>query len=309
MTELGQLNPLHSVPQTGSIPVSGATINPVARQSLPTEIIRDFLTVPGIAGIALIDGHPTPRLYAADPKLEIHQPKVFLANVTQILRTLTSEVQQLDFYFGTYRLYVCRMGFGFTVAVLTHCDVKWRNSSEELRQFCQAVQSHLKASITLLEDWASARDNIDRPSDSFQWDMVTTDVLPRVSLSVNASVSLPVNVPVSPPVSVPSLQDYLNAFNHLSTIAAQYLGGTIITSQVKRSRPQGEILAMITIAAKGQLTMLETDRAPSPEELQVLRQWTEAFRGQCSKIIRDFDTTTRGAGLTNEEATLLTGVS
>ena len=304
MTELGQLNPLHSVPQTGSTPVSGPTINPVARQSLPTEIIRDFLTVPGIAGIALIDGYPTPRLYAADPKLEIHQPKVFLANVTQILRTLTPEVQQLDFYFGTYRLYVCRMGFGFTVAVLTHCDVKWRNSSEELRQFCQAVQSHLKSSITLLEDWASARNNIDRTDDRFQWDMVTTDLLPPVSLPVSA----PISPPVIPPVSGPSLQNYLNAFNHLSTIAAQYLGGTIITSQVKRSRPQSEILAMITIAAKGQLTMLEADRVLSPDELQVLRQWTDAFRGQCSKIIRDFDTTTRGAGLTSEEATLLTGV-
>ena len=301
MTELGQLNPLHSVPQTGSTPVSGPTINPVARQSLPTEIIRDFLTVPGIAGIALIDGYPTPRLYAADPKLEIHQPKVFLANVTQILRTLTPEVQQLDFYFGTYRLYVCRMGFGFTVAVLTHCDVKWRNSSEELRPFCQAVQSHLKSSITLLEDWASARKNIDRTDDRFPWDMVTTNLRPPVSP--------PVIAPVSLPVSGPSLQDYLNAFNHLSTIAAQYLGGTIVTSQVKRSRPQSEMLAMVTIAAKGQLTMLEADRVLSPEELQVLRQWTNAFRGQCSKIIRDFDTTTRGAGLTSEEATLLTGVS
>ena len=173
MTELGQLNPLHPIPQTGSMPVSHTITNPVGCQPLPTEIIRDFLTVPGIAGIALIDGYPTPRLYSADPKLQIHQPKVFLANVTQILRTLTPEVQQLDFFFGTYRLYVCRMGFGFTVAVLTHCDVKWSNSSDELRSFCQAVQSHLKASIPLLEDWASARNHhqSDRPTaPELQWD-------------------------------------------------------------------------------------------------------------------------------------------
>ena len=299
MTELGKRNPLHSIPKTGSIPVSGITTNPVVCQSLATEIIRDFLTVPGIAGIALIvpliDGYPTPRLYCADPKLKIHQPKVFLANVSQILRTLTPEVQQLDFFFGTYRLYVCRMGFGFTVVVLAHCDLKWRNSSEALRPFCQAVQSHLKASIVLLEDWASTRNHqLNYPPAEPHRDAATTDLSPPTPVSLSSP-------------SLPLLQDYLNAFNHLIAIAAQYLGGTIIANQVKRSRPQGEILAMITIVAKGQLTS-EVDRVLSPEELQALRQWTQDLRGQCSRIIRDFDTTAQTAGLTNEEATLLTGV-
>jgi hypothetical protein len=295
MTE--RLNPLDSIPQTAS--VSGITPNRVVRQSLPTEIIRDFLTVPGIAGIALIDGYPTPRLYSADPNLEIHQPKVFLANVTQILRTLTPQVQQLDCFFGTYRLYIRRMGLGFTVAVLTHRDVKWRNSSEDIRPFCQAVQSHLKASIPLLEDWASARNNHQLDSSSQKeahWDTVSTEVL----------APSPPLLPVANP-TLPLLQDYLNASNHLSTIAAQYLGSTIIGTQVKRSRPQGEILSMITIVAKGQLTS-EVDRVLSPEELQALRQWTQDFRGQCSRIIRDFDTIAQAAGLTKEEVALLTGV-
>jgi hypothetical protein len=299
MTELGKLSPLHSIPQTGSIPVSGTITNPVDCQSLPTEIIRDFLTVPGISGIALIDplidGYPTPRLYSVDSKLEIHQPKIFLTNLTQILRTLTSEVQQLDFFFGTYRFYVCRMKLGFTVVVLTHCDMKWRNSYEALMPFCQAVQSQLKASIPLFEDWVFARNHqIDYPPAEPHSDAQTTDLRPPTPASL-------------PSPSLPLLQDYLNAFNHLSTIAAQYLGGTIISNQVKRSRPQGETLAMIIIVAKGQL-MSEADRVLSPEELQALRQWTQDLRGQCSRIIRDFDTIAQTAGLTNEEAALLTGV-
>ena len=299
MTELGKLNPLHSTSQTGSRPVSGNTTNPVVCKSLPTEIIRSFLTVPGIAGIALIealiDGYPTPRLYSADSKLQIRQPKVFLANVSQILRTLTPEVQQLDFFFGTYRLYVCRMGLEFTVVVLTHCNVKWRDNAEALRPFCQAVQCHLKASIPLLEEWASARNHqFDSPPAQPHYDAATTDLRPPSPASL-------------PSPSLPLLGDYLNAFNHLTTIAAQYLGGTIIANQVKRSRPQGETLAMITIVAKGQL-MSEVDRVISPEELQALRQWTQDLRGQCSRIILDFDTTAKTAGLTNEEATLLTGV-
>ncbi len=298
MTE--RLNPLDSIPQTAS--VSDIPPNQVARQSLPTEIIRDFLTVPGIAGIALIDGYPTPRLYSADPTLEIHQPKVFLANVTQILRTLTPQVQQLDCFFSTYRLYIRRMGLGFTVAVLTRRDVKWRNSSEDIRPFCQAVQSHLKASIPLLEDWASARNNhpLDSPSHKEpHWDTIATELLAPTP-------PLPVATP-----SLPRLQDYLKAYNHLSTIAAQYLGSTIIGSQVKRSRPQSEILSMITIVAKGQLIISEAsevDRVLSSEELQALRQWTQDFRGQCSRIIRDFDTIAQTAGLTKEEVALLTGV-
>lgn len=295
MTE--RLNSLDSIPQTAS--VSGITPNRVALQSLPTEIIRDFLTVPGIAGIALIDGYPTPRLYSADPNLEIHQPKVFLANVTQILRTLNPQIKQLDYFFGTYRLYIRRMGLGFTVAVLTHRDVKWRNSSEDLRPFCQAVQSHLKASIVLLEDWASARNN--NPLDGSSQKKPDLD-----AVATELPAPSPPRLPVATP-TLPLLQDYLNASNHLSTIAAQYLGSTIIGTQVKRSRPQGEILSMITIAAKGQL-ISEVDRVLSPEELQALRQWTQDFRGQCSKIIRDFDTIAQAAGLTKEEVALLTGV-
>lgn len=299
MTELGKLNPLHSTSQTGSIIVSGTT-NPVVGQSLPTEIIRDFLTLPGIAGIALIDplidGYPTPRLYSADSKLKIHQTNVFLANVSQILRTLTPEVQQLDFFFGTYRLYVWRMGLGFTMVILTHCNVKWRNSAEALRPFCQAVESHLKASIPLLEDWASGRNHQpDYPPAEPHQDAATTDLRPSTPASL-------------PSPSLPLLWDYLNAFNHLVAIAAQYLGGSIIANQVKRSRPQGETLAMITVVAKGQLTTPEADRVLSPEEFQALRQWTQDLRGHCSRIIRDFDTAAQTAGLTNEEATLLTGV-
>lgn len=293
MTE--RLNPLDSIPQTAS--VSGITPNRVAHQSLPTDIIRDFLTVPGIAGIALIDGHPTPCLYSADSSLEIHQPKVFLANMTQILRTLTPQVQQIDCFFGTYRLYVCRMGLEFTVAVLTHRDVKWRNGSEDIRLFCQAVQSHLKASIPLLEDWASARNNNQLELSSQKEphrDTVSTEVLAP-------------SPPPRPVAALPLLQDYLKAANHLSTIAAQYLGSTIIASQVKRSRPQGEILSMITIVSKGQL-ISEADRVLSPEELQALRQWNQDFRSQCSRIIRDFDTIAQAAGLTKEEVALLTGV-
>jgi hypothetical protein len=299
MTQLGKLNPRHSTSQTGTIRVSGTTTNPVVCQSLPTEIIRNFLTVPGIAGIALfdplIDGYPTPRLYCANSKLKIYQPKVFLANVSQILRTLAHEVQQLDFFFSTYRLYVCRMEFGFTVVVLTDCNVKWPNSSKALRPFCQAVQSHLKPSIQLLEEWASAGiSQLDYPPTEPHW-AATIDRLPPPAASL-------------PSPSLPLLREYLNAFNHLIAIAAQYLGGTITTNQVKRSRPQGETLAMITIVAKGELTTLDADRVLSPEEFQALRQWTQDLRGRCSKIIRNFDTTAQTAGLTNEEATLLTGV-
>ncbi len=298
MTELGKLNPLHSTSQTGSVLISGSIANPIVPQCLPTEIIRDFLTVPGIAGVALIealiDGCPTPRLYTADAKLKIHQPDVFLANVSQILRTLTPKVQQLDFFFGTYRLYVCRMEFGFTVVVLTYFNVKWRNSSGMLGPFCRAIQSHLKPSIQLLEEWASTR----TPQVDY----------PPAKSDQDAAPDLRTSPATLPKPTLPSLQDYLNAFNHLIAIAAQYLGGTIIANYVKRSRPQGETLVMITIVAKGQLTTLETDRVLSSEEFQALRQWTQDLRVQCSRIIRDFDTTAQTAGLTSEEATLLTGV-
>ncbi len=299
MTELRPSNRPYSIPETGSIPVSGPATNLVVGRSMAAEIVQDFLTVPGIAGIALIgvlmDGQPDPHLYAADPTLKIHRPKFFLTNLTQILRTLTPEVQQLDFFFGTYRIYVCHRESGFTVAVLTHSDVKWHNSFEQLGEFCQAVQSEPKAAIVLLENWTAARNHQRNPPPAEPHKTTAEPHPPRPE----SSLSDP---------SLPSLQDYLNAFNHLSTIASQYLGGAIVANQVKRSRPQGEILAMITIAAKGQLIRVETDRVLSPEELQALRQWNQDFRGHCSRIIRDFDATVRAAGLTSEESDLLTGV-
>jgi hypothetical protein len=234
----------------------------------PIEIIQDFLTVPGIAGIAMMDGSTIPRLYSADPTLQIQHPKTFLASVTPILRTLASEVQQLEFFFGTYRLYVNRLGYGFTVAVLTHQSIDWHNNSQNLQTFCETVQANLKISIPILETWASARNNL-----------------------------LPPHSPT------PDLQTYLNAFNHLTQIAAQTLGNTIITSQLNRSRP-GSLTIAIDIA-KTQLTA--PNQPLNPNQLKVLHQWTQDFRNQCSKIIRDFDTTARQAGLTSEEATLLFG--
>jgi hypothetical protein len=295
MTELGQPNTLQRQPS----PPQNATAHAgeISRVSppsshQPSEIIHDFLTVPGIAGIALIDGSTIPRLYAADPQLQIHQPKTFLANVTPILRSLAPEVQQLEFFFGTYRLYVCRLGYGFTVAVLTHCTIQWRNNSQDLRNFCQTVQAHLKISIPLLETWASARNN------------PRQEPVPRPLSAVLPSTVLPSPAVIPPSPSI-KLQDYLNAFNHLTTIAARTLGSTIITSQIKRSRPP-ELQISIDINPKGQL-QTPTDSPLTPSDLQQLRQWTQNFRGQCSKIIRDFDTTAQQAGLTSEEAALLKG--
>lgn len=279
MTELGShntLQPEQSQSSRMNLRSVGTQHRPVFALPQPSSIIKDFLTVPGIAGIALIDGSTIPRLYAADPHLQIHHPNLFLASVTPILRSLAPEIQQIEFLFATYRLYVYRLSYGFTVAVLTHQTVQWNNSAAaDLEPFCQTVQAHLNLSIPLLEDWASVR-----PDE-------------------NTAVTL---------------QDYLTAFNHLTSIAAQYLGSTLIASQLKRSRPPLADLIPIEINRKGQLIAAPDSTSGSspssthvltPHQLAALRQWSRTFLNHCSKIIRDFDTTARQAGLTSEEVALL----
>jgi hypothetical protein len=74
------------------------------------EIVKDFLTVPGIAGFGLMDGQSDRYFCNIDGSLVLQQEKLpLLQSVTQVLMTIPLEYQAIAWQWPTYQVYLHRI--------------------------------------------------------------------------------------------------------------------------------------------------------------------------------------------------------
>jgi hypothetical protein len=83
------------------------------------EVIQDFLTVPGIAGIALIDGLSRPYFHGFGANFDPLQQEAIAQGIQQVLETTPEGFNSFEFQFDFYRIYLHKLKRGITLLVLT----------------------------------------------------------------------------------------------------------------------------------------------------------------------------------------------
>ncbi|NMF82294.1 hypothetical protein [Nodosilinea sp. P-1105] len=251
------------------------------------QVIQNFLNLPGISGVALIDGRNRPFFFGPDISLNSHQQDVLAQGIQQVVSTTSDNFDTFSFRFTNQLAHIYKLDQGVILLVLMA-------ESQPLADYRSAV-SQLKA--TLME----APHNV-----------VPTFRLVAGCVTLNGPSQ---NTPASPAPGAEraelgtltiTFEDTVVALNHLSHSAAQYLGNVIVANTWKQARPANPWLDQFELQPNGSFRVVEASTTSLTEEQQQwVREWVSAFLQRGGRTIRNFHSLVSDTALTPQEKQLL----
>ncbi|MGG6297109.1 hypothetical protein ACQ4M4_22170 [Leptolyngbya sp. AN02str] len=314
----------------------------VLEHLMKREVIEDFLNLPGIAGIALMDGHSRPYFYGVDQNLNFQQKEALAQGIQQVVETTPAGFNFFEFQFVNHQIYIYKLDHRIVLLVLTGGDLVISDYSlavEELKTELQLDSANAIATFRLMAGnisltnqnyWkqraaaAVSSTGLQQPRSNSKSSYIqvpsngstaqlpsngstTHSPPPSAPPSVPAATS-PLPTSASPTAHKPdTLKDCLIALNEISQFASHYLGPTVVGNYWKSTRPAVEWLASISVDRTGRLVVVVNiaEKPLSPQEIEWLQTWTAAFIKRCSFVIRDFATLTQQIPLSLHQKLLL----
>ncbi len=256
------------------------------------QVIQNVLNLPGISGMALIDGRNRPFFFGPDISLNNQQQDALAQGIQQVVDTTPANFQTFSFRFVNQLAHIYKLGQGLILLVLITDQVP-------LPEYSSAID---ELKITLMEAPHNAVSTFRLMASCVT--LGSGSVVPSAAAEVNPKVQ-PLVDPVARAV-VPTRPEIAEALNHLSDGAAQYLGKTLVINTWKQSRPAHPWLEQFELQSDGHFTIRVDDQTPiTPEQHQGVKDWVAAFLGRGGRTIRNFQTLVGSQTLTPAESRLL----
>jgi hypothetical protein len=251
------------------------------------EAIQNFLNLPGLGGVALLNGRSRPYFHGFRQSLNANQRQALAQGMQQVVDTTPADFESFEFCFSEHRIFVYRLDYGMTLLVImqpNHVQADYYARIEEVKVILKGAS--------------------DRAIATFQ-------TLAAQSVPPNHP-SLLTQIPVTfiqPPDPTLSLKEALTALNQFSKLAAQYLGTIVVTNYWKSSRPEADWLKLFQVERSAEVIFsgqaAATSLALTLEQHELLQAWVADFIKRCSKVIRDFPKRVRKMPLSDRQKTIL----
>jgi hypothetical protein len=88
------------------------------------EVVQDFLNLPGIAGVALMDGRSRPYFCGVDQTLNFQQKEALAQGIQQVVETTPDGFEFFEFQFTSYQVYIHKLEHSIILLVLTSNDLQ-----------------------------------------------------------------------------------------------------------------------------------------------------------------------------------------
>lgn len=281
------------------------------------EVVRNFLGLQGITGIALMDGRSRPYFCGVDQTLNFQQKEALAQGIRQVIETTPEDFESFEFQFTGNQVYIYKLAHGIILLVLADHTLVYATYQQALENLKSALQEDLTKAIATFRLIASDLTTITGGQSFKAKNGLVTGNTPVVDRNngVTAPPSTPPTVAPPEPASPVSdeatveLKDLLAALNHLSQFTTQYLGTAVITNYWKSTRPDDVWLQNFQVdrAAKVTLTnpsMLGNQKVTTAQH-QMLRDWVQVFIKRCSQVIRDFPNLVEQHALDDQQRQLL----
>jgi hypothetical protein len=293
------------------------------------EVVQEFLELPGIVGLALMDGRSRPCFYGIDERLNFQQKEALAQGICQVLETTPSSFKSFEFQFSQSRAYIYKLVEGLVLLVVVDSTTEIQEYRRSLGSFKETLEENVGSAISTLRYLAgaqtsSARTRANTATQTAQSASVSplspvSSPPPNPALSTGSGIasrpatatgrSVQKRTPPSPDTEVGILKDYLWAINQLSQFSKKYLGTAVIVNYWKSSRPQVKWLEGFQIDRTGQVTCLAEhtqlmQQPVSPQQQEWLREWVQSFVKRCSTVIRDFPKLAEAEALSPEQKRL-----
>ena len=267
------------------------------------EAVQDFLNLPGIVGVALMDGRSRPYFCGVDQTLNFQQKEALAQGIQQVIDTTPANFKFFEFQFSGHQVYIYKLDHGIILLVLAASTLAYETYVETVGRLKAELQEDIANTIATFRLLAgnttlSGQNYWKRPPDP-----VSTIPNKRLDVAPESSPSQPSPPPSKPP-SIPSplpspaptLKETLAAMNELSKFTTQYLGATVVTNYWKTTRPTIDWLNQFEVERSAQLNA--SNQIPPTAELtseqqQWIQDWVDAFIQRCAKVIRDFPKSVR----------------
>jgi hypothetical protein len=314
------------------------------KESMKQEVIQDFLNLPGIAGIALMDGRTRPYFCGIDQNLNFQQKEALAQGILQVVETIPEGFEAFEFKFTDYQIYIYKLKHGIILLVLTRNNLTDANYLPTVKKLKTALledsgntiatfrlvagnitlsglshRKHTEASLSP----KSKTDNLAIHSQSDQKPEFAANhadhpnstrgnhTLPETKSVSYESAAIPspqLDDPTSTSLET-TLSEFVAALNHLSQFTTQYLGTAVIVNYWKSTRPNADWFNNFQIERSAQIICsgLPPDHPLTPQEQQWLQEWVKAFIKRCSQVIRDFPILIDQAAIDKRQKTLLLG--
>jgi hypothetical protein len=252
--------------------------------------IRNFLTLPGIAGVTLMDGQSPLYFCRPDCTLPPPQQTVLFHGIVEILETIAAEFVTFEFHLPGYKAMLHQIDYCTRLLVLTDPSLGAALYNPALLEFEKALKDCRSETLAALPDIARSLGFIDAT-------VTVADIAPTARPNASAATT------------TITLQEMLLAINHLSRFATQYLGNSVIANQLQQARPNSPWLDQFEIGKKAQITFVggtdQLSRYLTSDEYQQLCLWSSVFITRCSRVIRDFGKLVERQGLDESTKSLL----
>ena len=91
------------------------------------EVVQDFLNLPGIAGVALMDGRSRPYFCGVDQTLNFQQKEALAQGIRQVVDTTPAGFESFEFQFTGHQVYIYKLDQGIILLVLTRDGLVYRD--------------------------------------------------------------------------------------------------------------------------------------------------------------------------------------
>jgi hypothetical protein len=276
------------------------------------EVIQDFLNLPGIAGVALMDGRSRPYFCGIDRSLNFQQKEALAQGILQVVETVPVGFDSFEFQFTGYQVHIYKLEHGIILLVLTRQnlnDSDYLKTIKDLKAALQEDISNAVATFRLIAGNISLSGaNYSREGDGTTSAATTTSsnagvpvfstqlCLPEKNSSEVDTASQQSDgrealavVPPAPSTnklveSLPdpsetiaaevSLKDLIASLNHLSKFTTQYLGTHVIANYWKSTRPEHDWLGNFQIDRSAQFSLTDSTAQEMQRSLSTQeKQW------------------------------------
>jgi hypothetical protein len=291
------------------------------------EVVQKFLHLPGVTGIALMDGRSRPFFCGVDQALNFQQREALAQGILQVIETIPDGFDLFEFQFIGYQVHIYKLHHGIVLLVLTHRDLVYAEYLKIIKDLKATLQEDITNAIATFRLIAGnitlSGINYHKP-DPAETETINADILPplREPLTlVNPNPKPPAVIPPSASISpvtthstenTPTIKEIITALNQLSQFTTQYLGAHVITNYWKSTRPAHDWLNHFEVERSAQFcfnhpTISNLQHPIAPQEHEWIQAWVAAFIKRCAAVIRNFPTLVQQQALTPEQKALLFG--
>ena len=233
------------------------------------EIIQNFLKIPGIVGVALIEGQEESYFYIKEELIDDQEKQALTQNILEIIAKTHKGFEFFEFRVMGYYAYTYKLNPQLTLLILTNTDIAAiKLRALAAKQLKAELQRHTDSAITMF--WLLTR-KIPKPEAALK--------TPESYRADNSNVLLEVKV---------TIQELLLALNHLSQFSSKYIGSKLAVNYWQSTRPKFDWLDNFQISRSAELAFsgIITEYVSNLQH-QWVKEWTAAFIKRCSEIIQN----------------------